>query len=150
MSLGSNKQAYHDYQILDTLEAGLVLSGPEVKSVKNGRINLKGAYINIPNENQAVLVKAHIAAYKPAVTAQRDYNPHQDKKLLLNKKELRHLLGKSREAGMTIVPLEVYLKHGLIKLEIGVARGKKKYDKREAIKKKEFERRKRQMINSKG
>ena len=146
MSICSNKQAYHDYTILDTFEAGLVLSGPEVKSVKSGAINLKGSYINVKDDRQAYLIKAHIGAYQPAVIAQRNYDPYQDKKLLLNRKELKYLFGKSKQAGITIVPLKVYLKHRLIKLEIGVARGKKKHDKRETIKKKDFDRRKRNLL----
>lgn len=144
--LTSNKQAYHNYQILDTLEAGLVLSGPEVKAVKSGAINLKGSYINIKDDTEASLVKAHISSYKPAVLIQRNYNPYQNRKLLLHKKELKYLYGKSKEVGITIVPLELYLSHGLIKLKIGIARGKKKYDKREAIKKKDFERRKKELV----
>jgi len=81
-SITTNKQAYFDYKISDTFEAGLVLSGAEVKSVKNGGINLKGSYINIPSENQALLINAHISPYKPASLAQRDYSPHQKKKAL--------------------------------------------------------------------
>ena len=146
MSITINKLAYYDYQILDTFEAGLVLSGPEVKAVKNGGINLKGSYINIKDDRQASLVKAHISSYKPAQLVQRNYDPYQKRRLLLNRKELKILLGKSKEAGITVVPLKVYLKHGLIKLEIGIARGKKKYDKRETIKKRDFERRKRREI----
>lgn len=148
MSLHTNKLAYYDYQILDTLEAGLALSGPEVKSVKGGGINLKGSYINVKSDREAFLVKAHIRAYRPAATVQREYDPGQDRRLLLNRKELKTLFGKSRESGMTIVPLKIYLKHGLIKLEVGIARGKKKHDKREAIKKRDFDRRKKQLISS--
>jgi len=146
MSIAINKLAYYDYQILDTFEAGLMLSGPEVKAVKNGGINLKGSYINIKDDRQALLVKAHISSYKPARQIQRNYDPYQERRLLLNRKELKTLFGKSKEAGITVVPLKVYLKHGLIKLEIGIARGKKKYDKRETIKKRDFERRKRREI----
>ena len=148
MSICSNKQAYHNYTILDTLEAGLVLAGPEVKSVKAGQINLKGSYINVKDAGQAYLTKAHISPYKPASIVQRNYDPYQDRKLLLNRKELKIIYGKAKEAGITIVPLKVYLKHGLIKLEIGIARGKKKYDKREAIKKRDFEQRKRREIKN--
>jgi len=140
-----NKQAHHDYSVSDIFEAGLILSGPEVKSVKAGGINLKGSYIDIKNDSAAYLVKAHISAYKPASSAQLKYNPDQDRKLLLNKKELKHLFGKSKESGVSIIPLKVYLKHGLVKLEIGVGKGKKKYDKREDIKKRDFARRKQQL-----
>ncbi len=141
--IAKNKQAYFDYEILDTFEAGLVLSGPEVKSIKTGHLNLKGSYINIQDDRYAYLVNAHISAYQPAVNQQRNYNPYQQRQLLLHRKELKYLYGKSKEAGITIVPLEVYLAHGLIKLKIGVARGKKKHDKREAIKKRDFDKRKR-------
>ena len=148
MSITTNKLAYHDYQILDTLEAGLVLSGPEVKSVKSGGVNLKGSYINIKSDRDALLVKAHISLYKPATIAQRNYDPYQDRKLLLTKKELKHLFGKSKESGITIIPLKIYLKHSLIKLEIGIARGKKKHDKRETIKKRDFDKRKRKLLRT--
>jgi len=148
MSITKNKQAYFDYEILDTFEAGLVLSGPEVKAIKIGQINLKGSYINIKDGHYAYLVNAHISAYHPAVNQQRDYNPYQQRQLLLHTKELRELYGKSKEAGLTIIPLEVYLSHSLIKLKIGIARGKKKHDKRESIKQKDFARHKRQELKS--
>jgi SsrA-binding protein len=138
----TNKQAYFNYQILETLEAGLKLSGPEVKSVKAGQVKLQGAYVTIQNE-EAYLVGAHIAAYKPAVVSQRNYDPDARRKLLLHKKEIRSLIGREQERGISIVPLKVYTSHGYVKLSIGIGRGKKKYDKRETIKKREFERRKR-------
>ena len=146
-TITTNKQAYFDYKILDTLEAGLVLSGPEVKSVKKGNINLKGSYISIPNENQALLINTHIAPYTPATLAQRDYSPTQKRKLLLHKKQLKSLFGKAKQAGISIVPLKVYTKNRLIKVEIGIAQGKKKHDKRETIKKRDFNRKKRQLLN---
>ncbi len=144
--LATNKQAYHNYKILDTFEAGLVLSGPEVKSVKRGSINLKGAYIEVLTDTEAYLIKAHISAYKPAALAQINYNPYRQRKLLLRHKEIKYIFGKAKQASITIVPLEVYLSHGLVKLKIGVGQGKKKYDKREDIKKRDFERRKRQAM----
>lgn len=146
MSLAVNKKAYYDYEILEKLEAGLVLSGPEVKSAKHGQINLKGSYVNVKSSREAFLVNAHIAPYQPAVIAQRDYRPDQDRKLLLNKKELKRLLGRSSEAGIAVVPVCAYVKNGYVKLEIAVCRGKKKYDKRDAIKKRDFARRKRQLL----
>ena len=148
MSITSNKLVYHNYRILDTFEDGLVLSGPEVKAVKNGGINLKGSYIDIKTDTEAFLVKAHIGKYEPASLAQREYDPYQGRKLLLTRKELKYLFGKVKEAGIAIVPLKVYLKHGLIKLEIGIARGKKKHDKREAIKKRDFDKRKRKLLRT--
>lgn len=142
----NNKKAYFDYHVLEELEAGLVLSGPEVKSIKAGEINLKGSYINTKSDREAYLVNAYVAPYKPAGSQQVNYDPYQPRKLLLHKKEIKYLYGKAKEPGITIVPLEVYLSHGLIKLKIGVVRGKKKYDKRETIKQREFNRRKRQAL----
>ncbi len=132
-----NKKAYHDYEILEKLEAGIILSGPEVKSAKTGHINLKGSYVIISNE-EAHLLNSHIAPYKFANLS--DYNPTRTRKLLLHNKEINHLIGKLQTKGISLVPLQVYIKNNLIKIEIGVARGKKKYDKREDIKKKEAKR----------
>ena len=140
-----NRQARHDYEILETYEAGLVLTGYEVKAIKNGQVNLKGSYVVIKslaknNKIEAFLTKAHISLYKPAGKID-DYNPERDRKLLLNKKELKHLLGKSQEPGLTLVPLKIYTSHSFIKLELGIGRGKKQYDKREAIKTRDINRR---------
>lgn len=145
MTITTNKKAYHNYTISKTFEAGLVLTGPEVKSVKKGQIDLKGAYVLVGDNQEAWLVNSYIAPYKPAKMVQKKYNPHQNRKLLLTKKELRFLIGKQKEKGTTLVPLKVYLKNRLIKLEIGIGVGKKKYDKREVIKKRDFERRKRKI-----
>ncbi len=142
MILAKNKKAYLNYKISKTFEAGLVLSGPEVKSVKKAQTDLKGAYITINKNLQPWLVNSYIAPYKPARSVQKKYNPHQSRKLLLTKKEIRFLAGKQKEAGVSIIPLQVFLKNRMIKLEIGVGVGKKKYDKREDIKKKDFNRRK--------
>ena len=148
MSIAENKKAHFDYHILETLEAGLVLSGPEVKAVKKGEINLKGAYVSLAGTTSAFLVKAYIAPYKPASIYQRAYDPYQNRQLLLKKKELKYLFGKSQEPGITIIPLAIYKKGGLIKLSIGIARGKKKFDKRESIKKRDFERRKKSLVDN--
>ena len=135
MKIIENKKAYHNYKISNTFEAGLVLSGPEVKSVKKGSVDLKGAYISIDENREAYLINTYIAPYKPAKIYQLKYNPHQPRKLLLNKKQLNFLAGKQKEKGISVLPLKIYLKNRLIKLEIGVGTGKKKYDKREDIKK---------------
>jgi SsrA-binding protein len=140
-----NRQARHNYQILETYEAGLVLTGQETKSVRNGQINLKGAYVVIRslaknNKIEAFLIKAHISLYKPAGKLD-DYNFERERKLLLKKKELKYLLGKTREPGLTLVPLKIYTSHSFIKLEIGIAKGKKQYDKREDIKIRDINRR---------
>ncbi|MFH1947287.1 MAG: SsrA-binding protein SmpB [Candidatus Magasanikbacteria bacterium] len=138
MSYAINKKAKYDYEILDTLEAGLVLEGQEVKSVRTGHISLKGSFVNIHGD-EAFLVNAHIPKYKFAGTA-IDYDPDRSRKLLLKRKEIDYLKGKSLEKGLTIIPLSVYNKGRHIKIEIGIGKGKKKYDKRETIKKREVKR----------
>jgi len=135
--ISKNKLAYFDYKILETLEAGLVLTGPEVKSVKKGQINLKGSYVTIRN-NEAWLINCHISPYKMAQREQRNYDPTQPRKLLLKRKEIDRLVGQAKTPGLTILPLNVYTKNRLIKLEIGVGKGKKKFDKRDLIKKREI------------
>ncbi len=137
--IAENKKALFNFNIQDKFEAGLVLSGPEVKSAKLGRINLQGSYI-IPKQGELWLVGCHIASYSPAKNAQINYDPKKDRKLLLNKKEISYLLGKSSSRGLTIVPLSVYTTHRLVKIQIAVAVGKKMVDKRRAIKKRETDR----------
>ena len=139
-NLTTNKQGLYDYQVLEKIEAGIVLSGPEVKSAKAGQINLKGSYITIDAKNIVWLKSTHISKYKPAASAQINYNPDQDRKLLIKKKEIDYLRGKSKEKGLTIMPISVYTKGSLIKLEIAVAKGKKKFDKRQSIKKRDLDR----------
>ena len=138
MSLAQNKKALFDYEVLEKFEAGLVLTGQEVKSVKNGQINLKGAYVTFHN-NEAFLLNAHVSAYQPAGKL-TDYDPTHSRKLLLRQREIRYLRGKSEEKGLTIVPISVYTKHRFVKVEIAVARGKKQFDKRETVKKRELDR----------
>jgi len=137
-TLAINKRAKYDYNILETFEAGLALKGYEVKSIKAGRISLKGAYVIIKN-NQAYLINANIPPYQPK-NIPEDYDPNRNRKLLLHKKEIKYLIGKSKEKGLTLMPLKVYTKKGKIKLEFGIGRGKRKIDKRELIKKREVER----------
>lgn len=136
----SNSKAHFDYEIKDTLEAGLVLKGYEVKSIKTGKVSIKGAYVKLLN-NTPVLIGATISPYQ-AANMPKDYDPQASRKLLLSKKEISTLIGLSHAQGLTLVPLKLYGKKGLIKLLVGVARGKKKYDKRETIKKKDAARRK--------
>lgn len=133
-----NKRARFDYEILETIEAGLVLSGQEVKAVRNNQMNLAGAFVVIEG-NEAFLKQAQISAYKYAGIL-TDYDPKRTRKLLLSKREIAYLTGKSQEKGLTIIPISVYTKGRNIKLEIGIARGKKKHDKRQAIKKREIDR----------
>lgn len=131
-----NKRAKYDYEILDKFEAGLILKGYEVKSVKNGHMSLKGAYVTV-KDNEIYLINANISAYQPKNTPE-DYDPGRSRKLLLHKTEIKYLTGKSREKGLTLVPIKVYTKKSRLKLEFGIGRGKKKIDKREKIKKREI------------
>ncbi len=150
--LAVNKRAGFDYEILDRYEAGLVLRGHEVKSIKTGHISLKGAYVTLKQTGKALpelyLINAHIPLYKKASNI-KDYDPYRPRKLLLHKNEIKRLVGKKQEQGLTLVPIKIYTKRNLVKLEFGLARGKKKYDKREAIKKRETERKIKRMIKSK-
>jgi len=136
--LAVNRRAKYDYNILETFEAGLALKGHEVKSIKIGHLSLKGAYISIKN-NQAYLLNAYISPFQPK-NMSKDYDPERARKLLLHKKEIQHLIGKSNERGLTLVPIKVYTKRSRIKLEFGIGRGKKKIDKRQSIKKRESKR----------
>ena len=138
MEYATNPRAYFDYEILETIEAGIVLEGHEVKSIKTGKVSIKGTYVKILNE-EAFLIGATISPYQPANTP-ADYDPQRSRKLLLSRREIIKLIGLSHSDGLTIVPLKFYGKKGKIKLLIGVARGKKKYDKREIIKKKDIAR----------
>jgi SsrA-binding protein len=134
----TNPRARFDYEILETLEAGLVLRGYEVKSIKTGRVSIKGAYVRIIN-GSPWLVGAVIPPYQPG-NVPPDYQEQSDRKLLLSRAQVATLVGLAHAHGVSLVPLRLYPKKGLIKLEIGIARGKKKYDKRESIKKKDVAR----------
>lgn len=136
--LAENKKAKFDYELLEELEAGLVLQGHEVKSVRNGGINLKGSFVSFHN-GDAWLTNAHIRKYKYAGSL-KDYDPTKSRKLLLSKKQIRYLQGKSQEKGLTIVPISVYTKGPRIKVAIAIGRGKKRYDKRRSIKEREQKR----------
>ena len=136
-TVATNRKARFEYQLLETFEAGLVLKGTEIKSVRRGQISLQEAYVRTDGK-QAWLVGAHIAPYEHARAFQHD--PDREKKLLLNKREIRELYDAVRIKGLTIIPVRVYLKGGRAKVEIAIAKGKKKYDKREAIKKRDIER----------
>ncbi len=136
--LAVNKKALFDYEILEKYEAGLVLSGQEVKSVRSGHMSLKGAYVTFHN-GEALLTGAHITRYKPAGPLP-DYDPERSRKILLKAREVRYLQGKTQEKGLTIIPVSVYTKNHFIKVEIAVGQGRHKYDKREVIKKRDTER----------
>ncbi len=138
----SNPKASFDYEILETIEAGLVLEGHEVKAIKTGKCSIKGSYVKIMND-RPVLIGATISPYQVANTA-KEYDPQRDRQLLLSKRQIASLVGLANERGLTLVPLKIYEKKNRLKLLIGVAKGKKKYDKRESIKKREFERKEKQ------
>lgn len=133
-----NRKARFDYEILETFEAGLVLNGQEVKSVRLGRGQIAGSYV-IPRGNELFLIGSTIPPYQP-LNAPASYDAQRSRKLLLHKKEIRYLLGKSRERGLTLAPIRLYNKGAQIKLEFALARGKKKHDKRETLKKRDSER----------
>lgn len=137
-ALIKNRKAYFDFEILDTFEAGLVLHGYEVKSVRNGRGKIEGAYVVIRGD-EAFLVGASIPPYQVANTP-NSYDPERSRTVLLNKKELAKLETSTNTARLTIVPIELYNNNGKIKLKIGLARGKKKQDKRESIKERDTKR----------
>ena len=133
MLISKNKKAFHDYEILDKIEAGVVLAGAEVKSLRDKRVNLKGSFVSTWN-GQAFVEGMHVSPYKFA--PDKNYDPHRKRKLLLHKKEILKLEAHLNEKGKTAVPLEIYFKGSIIKLLIGICRGKKQYDKREELKKK--------------
>jgi SsrA-binding protein len=133
-----NKKALFDYNILERFEAGLVLFGQEVKSIKTGHINLASSYILLKDQ-EPFLVGVKVPPYQPN-NAGADYNDERQRKLLLNKKEINFLMGKTKVKGFSLIPLKIYEKNGRIKLEFGLAKGKKKYDKKEKIKKRDVER----------
>ncbi|OIO50776.1 MAG: SsrA-binding protein [Candidatus Portnoybacteria bacterium CG_4_8_14_3_um_filter_44_15] len=137
-ALATNPRAKFDYHIIETYEAGLVLSGFEAKAVKNNRLTLKGSYVTIKNR-EAFLINAQIMPYQPKNTP-ADYDPSRTRKLLLHKKEIKSLIGRIKEKGLTLTPISVYTKRNRVKLEFGLGRGKKKVDKREKIKKRESDR----------
>ncbi len=133
-----NKKGGFDYEIIERYEAGMVLFGQEVKSIKTGHINLSGTFVTIRN-GEPFLVGVKVPPYQPN-NAGADYNEERQRKLLLNKKEIDYLMGRSKERGFSLIPLKVYEKSGRIKLEFGLAKGKRKYDKKEKIKKRDVER----------
>ena len=133
-----NRKARYEYELLERFEAGIVLTGAEVKSVKAGRMQLKGAFLHIV-DNELWLKNSFIAKYGPA-GKQPDYKTDRDRKVLVHKKEIKRLIGKSEAEGLTIVPISVYTRGNLLKLEFALARGKKKHEKRETIKKREVQR----------
>ena len=135
--IAKNPVAYHNYTINDKLEAGIVLTGTEIKSIRVGKVNLKDSYVTIKN-GEAFIFGMHISPYEHGNIFNKD--PLRTRKLLLNRKEINKLLGLISQKGMTIVPIQLYFKNSFVKLEIGIGKGKKLYDKREDIVKKEAQR----------
>ncbi len=132
-----NRKAYHDYHIQENIEAGIVLKGSEIKSVRAGKVNLSDAYAK-PENDELWLYNSHIASYDAA--SYNTHEPTRPRKLLLHREEIDNLVGKAIQKGLTVVPLKLYIKHGVAKVELGVAKGKKVYDKRETIARRHAER----------
>lgn len=128
--ISNNKKAYHDYFIDEKIEAGIALFGTEVKSVRKGNVNLKDSYVSLKT-GEAILIGMHISPYEQGNIFNRD--PLRERKLLLHKKEIMRLIGKTKEKGYSLIPLSVYFLGSKAKIELGLARGKKDYDKRESI-----------------
>jgi len=135
--IANNRHAFHDYSILESLEAGIQLNGTEVKSARSGQVSLRDSFAKIEN-GEIFAYNMHIAPYEFGNIANTE--PTRPRKLLLHKKQISKLAGELSGTGLTLIPLKLYFKNGIIKLEIGVARGKKIYDKREAIKRREMDR----------
>jgi SsrA-binding protein len=143
--VATNRKAFHEYFILDKLEAGISLLGTEVKSIRDGKVNLKESFAMIKN-GEAFLYDCHISPYTHG--NRENHDPTRPRKLLLHHQEIRKLIGKTQEKGLTLVPLRMYLKRGRIKVELGVAKGKKLFDKRESERHKEMDREARAAIKS--
>ncbi len=135
--LAQNRKASHDYSIIDTIEAGIVLKGTEIKSIRAGRINLKDGYATIRN-GEIFLQNVHISPYEQGNVFNHD--PVRTRKLLMHKKQIARLVGETKSSGYTLIPLKVYIKDGYAKVLIGLGKGKKKYDKREDLKRKDQKR----------
>jgi len=146
MSIVDNKKAYHDYFVEERFEAGLALQGWEVKAIRAGRAQLKEAYVVVKN-GEIVLLGAHVTPLPTASTHVRP-DPTRTRKLLLNRAEINHLVGKVERAGYTLTPLNLHFSKGRIKLDIGLARGKKQYDKRRAVKEREWNREKQRLLRA--
>jgi SsrA-binding protein len=136
-TVSSNRRARHDYQIVETLEAGIQLTGSEVKALRGGRASLSEAYGRV-REGEAWLEGMHIPPYEQGVT--KGYDPIRPRKLLLHRREIDRLFGKMKEQGLAMVPMRVYFTHGIAKLELGLGKGKREFEKRQAIARRDSER----------
>ena len=144
--IAKNPTVFHNYTIDDKLEAGIVLSGTEIKSIRNGKANLKDSYAVIKH-GEVYIVGMHISPYEQGNIFNKD--PLRDRKLLLNKREINKLIGLTKQKGYSLIPLNMYFKGSLVKVELGIGKGKKLYDKREDIAKKDAERRMKQQLSYK-
>ena len=135
-NIAKNPTAKHNYTIIDTIEAGIVLTGTEIKSIRNGKVNLKDCYAGIKN-GEVYVYSMHISPYEQGNIFNKD--PLRDRKLLLNKREIYKLSGLTTQKGYTLVPISLYFKNNIVKVELGIGKGKKLYDKRENLKKKDSE-----------
>ena len=145
--LATNRKASHDYHIEETYETGVALTGTEIKSVRAGSVNLRDSYAQVKN-GELWLLNMHIAPYEPA--SRQNVDPYRDRKLLMHRKEILRLFGRVQEKGFTLIPLRMYLKKNRAKLEIGLARGKRQYDKREAISKRDAAREMDRAVKTRG
>jgi SsrA-binding protein len=146
-NIAENRKAFHDFHLLETFEAGLVLLGTEVKAIREGRVNLRDSFARVEG-GEAFIYNVHISPYSHRGYA--DHEPLRRRKLLLHRSEIRKLIGKTVEKGMTLVPTRLYFKDGRVKVAVSIAKGKKDYDKRETIKKRETDRETRAAVKSRG
>jgi len=144
-SIAENRKAHHDYHLLETFEAGIVLLGTEVKAIREGRVNLRDSFARV-EDGEVFLYNVNISPYSHRGYA--DHEPLRRRKLLLHRDEIRKLIGKTVEKGMTLVPVRLYYKNGRVKVAVSLAKGKKEYDKRETIKRREADRETRAAIKS--
>jgi len=144
-AIAENRKAFHDFHLLETFEAGLVLLGTEVKAIREGRVNLRDSYARV-EDGEVFLYNVHISPYSHRGYA--DHEPLRRRKLLLHRDEIRKLIGKTVEKGMTLVPVRFYFKNGKVKVAVSLAKGKKEYDKRETLKRREVDRETRAAIKS--
>ena len=144
-SIAENRKAFHDFHLLETFEAGIVLLGTEVKSIREGRVNLRDSFARV-EDGEVFLYNVNISPYSHRGYA--DHEPLRRRKLLLHRDEIRKLIGKTVEKGMTLVPVRLYYKNGRVKVAVSLAKGKKEYDKRETIKRREADRETRAAIKS--
>jgi len=142
-----NRKAYHDYNIFESMEVGIVLTGTEIKSIRAGRVNIRDAYAK-PERNELWLYNAHIAGYQAG--SYLDHEPNRPRKLLMHRKQINEMAAIANQKGLTLVPLKLYIKKGIAKLELGVARGKRFHDKRETIARRESDREIERTLKRKG